>query len=320
MKILITGSEGHLMQALIPRLLAQGHTLVGVDNLYRHGVASDRAGSDYELVQVDLADRSPTIDIAKGFDAVFIAAAKLYGVGGFNHYCADILSDDTAIQGNLLRSCVKHNVKRVVYISSSMVYETCIQDMAHPVSEDLTLDCTIPQTDYGLSKLFGERLCYAFARQYGIEYTIWRPFNIITPTETAEKEQGFSHVFADFMHNILAEKMNPLPIIGSGEQIRCFTWIDDVARVIADYSFDQRSKNQAFNVCNVEPISMKQLAQMIYFYTGSVEPLRFETTKQYADDVNIRIPSVDKLSTTFGKQVFQSTEQSIRCCVENYLA
>lgn len=281
MNILITGSEGSLMQAVIPKLIAQGHTIVGVDNLYRHGVESASANTTYPFVKCDLTDRAETFKLFdQKFDAVFLAAAKIYGVGGFNHYCGDIIADDTAIQGNIFSACAKFNVPHVVYVSSSMVYETCVQDLAHPVTEDLVADCTLPKTDYGLTKLFGERMCHAFNKQYGINYTIWRPFNIITPHESAMATQGFSHVFADFIKE-LRTGTNPLPILGSGEQVRCFTWIDDIATVIANYSFDNRAINQDFNICNVEPITMKGLAQKIYLALGNTGQLEFETVNNY---------------------------------------
>ena len=53
MKILITGSEGSLMQTIIPKLLKQGHSLVGVDNLYRHGEVSELADKEYPLHKID---------------------------------------------------------------------------------------------------------------------------------------------------------------------------------------------------------------------------------------------------------------------------
>lgn len=320
MKILITGSEGSLMQAVIPKLLSQGHTIVGVDNLYRHGIKSELADSKYKLIIQDLTDREKTKDLCQGFDVVFLAAAKIYGVGGFNHYCGDIIADDSAIQGNILQSCAKHNIKHVVYISSSMVYETCVQDPKFPVGEELVSDCTMPKTEYGLSKLLGERMCLAFQKQYGINYTIWRPFNIITPHERSMNEQGFSHVFADFITNILVNKYNPLPIIGDGSQIRCFTWIDDVASIIANYSFDPKATNEVFNICNVEPITMQDLAQKIYRYSNNESLLTFTTVKDYPNDVKVRIPSVKKLTDTFGPYNYQPVDQSIEYCVKKFIS
>lgn len=316
MKILITGSEGSLMQAVIPKLIAQGHTIVGVDNLYRHGVASMDANKIYSFVKCDLTDRSATFEIFdQQFDAVFLAAAKIYGVGGFNYYCGDIIADDTCIQGNIFAACAKYNVPHVVYISSSMVYETCVQDILHPVAEELVDDCVVPKTEYGLSKLLGERMCHAFNKQYGIKYTIWRPFNIITPHEFAMNTQGFSHVFADFIKQI-KNGANPLPILGSGEQVRCFTWIDDVASVIADYSFNAKATNKSFNICNVEPVTMKQLAQKIYLTLGNQGTLEFDTVNNYKNDVLIRIPSVKKLIDTFGFYQFKSLDFCIKQCIQ----
>jgi len=316
-KVLVTGSEGSLMQSIIPKLLSQGHSIVGVDNLYRHGEVSKLADKEYPLLKIDLTDRSKTEDLCKGFDIVFLAAAKIYGVGGFNHYCGDIIADDIAIQGNIFQSCAKHNVKHVVYISSSMVYETCVQDVNVPVTEDMIDSCEMPKTEYGVSKMIGERICKAFHKQYGIDYTIWRPFNIITPSETGMNELGFSHVFADYIKNILIEKKNPLPIIGDGEQIRCFTWIEDVASIISEYSFDDRAKGQAFNVCNVEPITMKTLAQKIYSYTGNDTDLNFETTKNFKHDVLVRIPSVQKFTDIFKEYAYQPVDKSISICVKH---
>jgi len=313
MKILVTGSEGSLMQAVIPKLLAQGHEVVGVDNLYRYGTQSEGAGRDYKFIKQDLSERD--LDLCKGMDAVILAAAKIYGVGGFNHYCADIISDDSMIQGNILQSAAKHGVGKVVYMSSSMVYETCVQDPGHHSMEVETDFCPLPKTDYGLSKLLGERMCQAFHKQYGLEYVSWRPFNIITPHETSMKDQGFSHVFADYITNIIDKGLNPLPIIGDGNQIRCFTWIDDIATIIAEHSFNPKTNGEAYNICNVEPISMRELAKKIYAYTDNPTALQFETVKEYPNDVMVRIPSINKLRSLIGNYEFKDVDFSIRQCL-----
>lgn len=316
---MITGSEGSLMQRVIPRLLTKGHQITGVDNLYRYGAKSALADRDYRFVQQDLTDREATMALCQDHDIVFLAAAKIYGVGGFNHYCADIISDDTAIQGNVLQGCVKYHVSRVIYISSSMVYETCVQNTDQPVGEDLVNDCVMPRTDYGLTKLLGERMCQSFKTQHGLDYTIWRPFNIITPHETSMAEQGFSHVFADFINNIVIKRLNPLPILGDGEQIRCFTWIDDIADIIVDHSFSNATVNQAYNVCNVEPVSMKALAQRIYAKAGMSGKLQFQTARQYANDVRVRIPDISRLKAIVGGRPFQDLDTSLDLCLAKYL-
>jgi UDP-glucose 4-epimerase len=317
MRILITGSEGSLMQELIPKLLAQGHEIVGVDNLYRYNALSELANKQYQFIQQDLIDAEQVSNIVKDVDAVIHAAARVYGVLGLVHYRADILGDEVTMARNVLNACVKNNIKHIVYMSSSMVYDACIQDVNVPVTENMPFESLYPNTDYGLGKLVCERLCKAYYHQYGINYTIWRPFNIVSPHEISMKDQGFSHVIPDFVENIVNKKLNPVPVIGDGNQIRCFTWIGDIVDIMSKYSFDDRAKNEIFNVCNVEPISMKELASLIYTTKFNNETqLAFTTTKDYEHDVKVRIPSIDKLTSTFGEITFTPVAESIRQCLQ----
>jgi len=318
MKIVITGSEGSLMQSVIPRLLSHGHEIVGFDNLYRWGVKSDLAGKDYEFHQQDLLDQDAVIKLTQGADVIFHAAAKIYGVLGLLHYRADILGDDTSVCRNVLQACRVNGINRVVYMSSSMVYDSCVQDINIPLTEEMTDTCPLPKTDYGLGKIVCERMIEAFHQQYGIDYTIWRPFNIVSPHEQSMKEIGFSHVLPDLVNHIVIKKMNPIPIIGDGEQIRCFTWIDDVSNIISKYSFSEDSKNQIFNICNVQPTRMKEAAKIIYSLMGNnPDDLKFQTSTDYLHDVKVRVPSIDKLQKFLGPFEFVPTKESIRRCIQH---
>lgn len=309
--ILVTGSEGSLMQYVIPVLQENHYNIIGVDNFARYGeIERDR---NYEFIRGDLTDKDFVNDIMKNIDGVVQAAALIYGVGGFHKYPADILSKDIVLHQNILWAMVENNIKKIAYISSSMVYERSDQ---HPCKEEDAFEAKIPNTDYGLSKLAGERLCIAFAKQFNIDYTIWRPFNIITPYEKGENEQGISHVFADFVKNLIVEKKNPMPIIGNGEQIRCFTWIEDVANVIGKYSFDDITNNEVYNIGNPEPISMKELANLIY---QGDDKLKFETTKDFKDDVKIRIPDISKAKKELNFEPTIKVKEAVKICIEEAL-
>ena len=316
MKILITGSEGSLMQSVIPKLLAKGHEIIGVDNFSRYGeITRERK---YQLVIGDLTDITLVNDIVKDVDIIIQGAAIIYGVQGFHHYPADILGKDVTLHKNILDAALKNHVKKVVYISSSMVYERAEKVPSEESDVDSML---IPLTDYGLSKLVGERLSKAYYKQYGLKYTIWRPFNIITPYEKAEREIGFSHVFADFIDRIIIKKEQPLRIIGSGNQVRCFTWIEDVSDAIAEYSLDSKSDNQIFNIGNPVPIQMKDLAlkiKDIAVHKGylSKQTTVFEHLEAPLDDVKIRVPSIDKIHNEFGWLPKVSLEDALDICID----
>ncbi len=318
MKILVTGSEGSLMQAVIPLLLKQGHIVRGVDNFSRYGVIERTR--NYEFIRDDLTNPSFADSAVKGMDVVIQAAASIYGIGGFHKYRADILLKDLTLHQNILLSMIKHNVPKIAYISSSMVYEQCRQ---HPSKESDAFEAFIPQTDYGLSKLVGERMVIASAKQYGIKFVLWRPFNIITPHEKGENEQGMSHVFADMIRNIVINKANPLPIIGDGEQIRCFTWIQDVASGIAEHSFSSNTDNEIFNLGNPEPITVKQLATLIFKTAQKLSliektdsELQFHTSKSYSLDVKKRIPNVDKAKAILHWTPTKKVADSVALCLE----
>lgn len=305
------------MQAVIPHLLSQGHEVVGVDSFFRYGtIERDR---DYQLRIGDLTDPAFADSCVEGSDAVIQAAARIFGVGGFHQYPADILSHDITLHQNILWSAQRAGIRKVAYISSSMVFERVA---SHPSSEEQVFEAPIPATDYGLSKLTGERLSMAFSRQYGLDYVVWRPFNIITPYERAESEQGISHVFADFIRMIVDERRNPITVLGDGNQVRCFTWIDDVASTIARWSFDPATDNEAFNIGNPEPVSMRELAKIIYeeaqaagLLATTAEPLEFATTPIYADDVKIRIPDISKASDRLGFAPSKKVRDSVRECL-----
>lgn len=321
--VLVTGSEGSLMQSVIPKLLNNGHTVYGIDNLYRYGKRLNIINSSsYEFIRGDLIDNTFVENTIKKIrpDYIIQAAAKIYGVAGFNAYCADILGDDVLLHTNILKASIENRVKKIIYISSSMVYENCPQDVDQPVYEEMPNVFKAPYTDYGLSKFMGERLCAAFKSQYGLNYTIWRPFNIITPYEKGESDLGYSHVFADYINNIVINKHKEVPIIGDGNQIRCFTWIEEVAQAIASFSFMRESDCQTFNIGNPEPISMRDLAYKIRDVHAKMtnEFLEFElkTVKSFKNDVRVRIPDINKLESIFKWKPKINVEKSIEKCLE----
>ncbi len=318
MNILITGSEGSLAQMVIPHLLADGHSLVGVDNFARYGqVQRERP---YQFLAGDLCDTALVKQLYADhrFDCVFHFAALVYGVVGFHKKPADIIADNNLITINLLK--YGHDrVKRFVYLSSSMVYET---SRNYPHREEETDTLPVMRTSYGLSKYIGERVVQSFHEQFGISYVIWRPFNIITPFEKPE-EEGFSHVFSDMIEKILSRKLSPVPVLGDGEQIRCFTHISDVAEVITRFSLCSEADNQAINIGNPEPVTVKELAAKIAAVgkrLGLLEAgykLAFEHQPVYADDVKKRIPDVSKIKRLFDWEAKVRVDQSLEQCIQS---
>jgi nucleoside-diphosphate-sugar epimerase len=308
------------MREVIPRLLSEGHEVRGVDNYMRYGRQVPPEG--VEFVEGDLTDRDVVRRVVSGMDGVIQAAAQIYGVAGFHRYPADILQRDTMLHGLLLREALEAGIQRVTYISSSMVYER----QPEVASEADVPNMLVPLTDYGLSKLVGERLSQAFALQYALPYTIWRPFNIISLYESAEgQDPGVSHVFADFIQRIVRERQNPMMVIGSGRQVRCFTWVGDVADAISRWSFAAATENQDFNLGNPEPVTMMELAERLHgIYHQLVgkspeRPLEFSHAPSFSDDVQVRIPAVSKAREVLGWRPTVDLDEMLRRTLLNEL-
>lgn len=321
MKIFVAGSEGSLMQWTIKHLLKENHEVIGADNRSRYSEEvydKMKMSGKYDYVRGDLTNFDFVKKNIENADAVIQGAAMIYGVKGFHENPAQILSNDLLLHRNICEASRNNNISRLVYISSSMVYER--GEVPHRESE--VFDLPIPSTDYGLSKVVGERMCRAYKKQYDVNYTIWRPFNIITPYEKAEEEPGMSHVFADFIKKIIVEKQNPMKIFGSGEQVRCFTWIDEIAKAIATESFKEITINEAYNLANPEPVSMKELARRI-FEKGKEkgliegESLDFDHKDVYEDDVKKRIPSIEKAKRDFDWDPKVKLDDALDVCLDN---
>lgn len=317
MKILVCGSDGRIMSYVIPRLISVGHEVIGIDNGQKWGnVQVDR---NYEFIRGDCASVDVVQPLLDNVDVVIQAAATLYGVIGFHKYPADILSNDLAVQSNMLACSLKAGIKRFVYISSSIVY-----DKSNHCSDN-NYDIGLPMTDYGLSKLVCERLVMAYAQQHGIEYTIWRPFNVLDSDERASKEQGVSHVIPDMLHRLISEQQNPLEVLGDGKQVRCFCNIREIAEAIADFSFDTRTKNGTFNLGRHEAISMKELAYRLYdkacLYGLIQSPgrLTFNHLPVPSTDVRERIGNFDKIKVLLEWESQICLDDMIEECVRGYV-
>lgn len=320
MKMLISGSEGSLAQMVIPEFQKLGHSIIGVDNFARYGTIDRKR--NYEFLQMDLTDSSSVKDLFSKHqvDIVFHAAALVYGVIGFHEKPADIIVDNNLMTMNLLKHGAD-KIRHFIYLSSSMVYERS-KTVPHK-EEDADLS-QVMSTSYGLSKYIGERVVKSFHEQYDTKYTIWRPFNIITPFESPE-DQGVSHVFADMIRKIIVEKQQPLKVLGDGQQVRCFTNIFDVAEAIASYSLDAKAVNETFNIGNPEPVTILQLTELIVQIAKERKllpqsySLSYEHLPVYADDVRMRIPDVSKIDKVFSWKAKTTLRQSLEQCIEHQI-
>jgi UDP-glucose 4-epimerase len=316
MKILVCGSEGRILSHTIPRLIAAGHDVTGVDNCQKWGQPSKPP--NYRLVVGDCGDPATLKPLMQGIEGVIQSVATLYGVVGFHERAADILMNDIRAHQTVLQCALDAGVQRVVFLSSSIVYEGSTRE---PHRENDVDSAVIPRTDYGLSKVTNERICRSLARDYDLPFTIWRPFNVIDPEERATDTAGYSHVFADLIDRIVIQRHNPVEILGDGHQIRSFVHIAEVASAIAEFSFDPRTRNKTYNLGRNEPVTMRGLAARIYLKAverGMIPdsgPLTFRPREVVHTDVKRRIGSFENIARELAWTSNVTLDESLSDCL-----
>ena len=150
---------------------------------------------------------------AEGCSHVIHLAAIVGGIANFHRLPHTLLEANNALTGAVVRAALDHDVERLVYVSSSMVFERATE---FPTTEEHLLDCPAPRSAYGFSKLSGEVYARAAHDEHGLRYTICRPFNAYGPGELPEPDEpGIAHAVPDLIAKSLA-RQRPLQIFGSG--------------------------------------------------------------------------------------------------------
>lgn len=294
-KVLVTGGRGFLGSRIVKELVRRGYSLRVVDN--REGTEfDDPCDGLVEYVQSDLRDTSNANLVFAGCDVCVALAARCGGIGFFNRLPAEILDDNIRILSASFAAARSQKLRRMIYISSSCVFDS---GSASPAVESSVDSNPAPPAGYPSSKLIGEHYCRAYAEQFSLNYTILRPFNAYGPGETAGTTAGESHVIPDLATKLLRGEM-PLQIFGEGHQTRSFTHVSDIARGVMSALENSKAINEDFNLGHPREISILQLAQMLWEICGRTEPFSVRSVMSFEHDVQRRTVDITKARTLLG--------------------
>jgi len=316
MRILVTGSAGFIAGYLVQELLDLGHSVVGVDNYSKYGPVekSYQTHPRYSFVQGDAKDVGLLTEQAGRCDHFVAGAARIGGIAYFHEYAYDLLSENERIAAASFDAGIaafrKGRLVKMTVLSSSMVYENAT---VFPTPEEHVRACPPPTSTYGFQKLACEYFARGAFEQHGLPYTVCRPFNCVGVGErralggkdipSGNVQLAMSHVVPDLVQKVL-KGQDPLRILGSGDQVRCYTYGGDLARGIAAAIFHPAAINEEFNLSTPTPTTVLELARTIWekvHGTGpSARPFRFESDPPYPHDVARRIPDTSKAKRALG--------------------
>jgi UDP-glucose 4-epimerase len=288
-RVLVTGGAGTIGAAVVRRLLREEGWHVRVSD---QRSAPDWMAGQVELHAADLRSAASAKEATKGCSHVIHLAAIVGGIANFHKLPYTLIEANNALTGAVVRAALEQRVERLVYVSSSMVFENAQQ---FPTPEEHLRECPAPRSAYGFSKLAGEVYARAAHEEHGLRYTICRPFNAYGPGERPElDEPGIAHAVPDLIAKALA-RQRPLQIFGSGAQTRTLTHIDDIADGIVTAMSAPEAENEDFNISATRELTVAAIARLIWEACGNdVGDLEFEHLPSFEVDVQRRWPSVEK--------------------------
>ena len=290
--VLVTGGRGFIGQYVVRELLRLNYRVRVVDkNLAANSLFQDQP--NLESVECDIRDKNRFTSLWQNVDYCIALAARSAGIRFFNTHPGEMLNDNTEIISSTFEAARKHSIGRMIYVSSSCAYD---RSPARPITEDALNFSPVPTAGYPFSKIVGEAYCQAYLQQFGLKYTVIRPFNVYGPGDTPGAVPGDSHVIPDLVWKAL-HRQTPLEIFGDGEQTRCFTHVSDIARGIVKTLEEPRSVNEDFNLGHPREISVKDLAAIIWNNCAPSESLRLRLLPTFPQDVRRRAVDISKAKT-----------------------
>ena len=322
--VLVLGSQGFIGSYICTELLNKGYSVIGVDNFSKYGevTRTHDKHQNFTLIRTDCSkEEFVTIMQNYEFEYIIAGAAMIGGISYFHKYAYDLLATNERIIANSFDLALEHfkgkKLRRIIVLSSSMVFEN---SQKWPTDEIQVTKSPPPSSTYGFQKLSCEYFAKGAWEQYGLPYTIIRPFNCIgVGEEEALGENSYlsgniklalSHVVPDLVNKCL-KGQDPLHILGSGNQIRHYTNGKDIARGIRICLESEKAINKDFNISSPVSTTVLELAKMIWEKINPEKPFRFISDPPFEYDVEKRIPSVEKAENILNFEAKISLDESL---------
>ncbi len=280
-KVFVAGHKGLVGSAIVRYLETKGYTNI---------ITKTR----------DELDLTNTVLVKKFFmeekpEYVFLAAAKVGGIGGNSDYPADFIYQNLMIQSNIIHSAYIFGVKKLLFLGSSCIYPKFAKI---PITEDQLLSGHLePSNDaYAIAKIAGIKMCQAYRKQYG--------FNAISvmPTNLYGINDNFDHNYGHVLPSLIAKFHGSkdksehwiVKLWGDGSPKREFLHVDDLAEALY-ICMDKYDSEEIINIGTGEDVTIKELAEIIVDVTGYKNKYEWDTSKP--NGTPRKVMNVDKMKS-----------------------
>lgn len=319
MKALITGGAGFIGSHLAERLLERGDEVCVIDDLSTgklENVAHLRDNPRFHLAVETILNETVMDRLVSECDVIYHLAAAV-GVELI------VKSPVETIERNVLGSHVvlrlaSRYLRKVLITSTSEIYGKS-ESIPFNEEDDRVLGATTKSRwSYSCSKAIDEFLALAYHKEKGVPTVIMRLFNTVGPRQTGR----YGMVIPRLVTQALAGR--PLTVYGDGQQVRCFTFVEDVVWAAIRLMEEPAAVGQVFNVGNDKGISIADLARKIVEMTGSKSEIHLvpysEAYEEGFEDMRIRVPNLNKVRETIGYEPKVQLEEILRRVIEHFLA
>lgn len=301
MRIFITGVAGFLGSRLAEKLRDEGHAVSGCDNLL--GGYPDNVPAGVEFYKADARDLDAMRHLLKGQEVLFhLAAAPHEGLSVFS---PSVITSHTYVSTvAATTAAIAEGVRRIVFCSSMSRYGVRDGQFTEAMEPS-------PVDPYGVAKYASEMTVQTLAAAHGFEYVIAVPHNIYGPRQ--KYDDPYRNVVA-IMANRMLQGKQPY-IYGTGEQVRCFTYVDDAVAPLAKMASEASVCREVVNIGpDEDPVTINRLARTV------AEAVGFELDPLYVaerpSEVKHASCSAEKARKLLGYKTTVALAEGVRKTVE----